>query len=66
MLLSQVSLDSRRAAKPTPRSSTRITRVPRWKRIRLIALFPNKGHFILPTMITKNDSLLPGGASQAC
>ena len=37
MLLSQISLDSRRAAKPTPRTRTRITRVPRWKRKRLMA-----------------------------
>lgn len=41
MLLSQVSLDSRTAAKPTPTSRMRITTVPRWKRKRLIVAFPD-------------------------
>ena len=57
---------SRWAANPIPTTRTISSRVPRWKRKRLMAWSPNKvADLILPIMFPKNDSLFLEGGSQA-
>jgi type IV secretory pathway VirB4 component len=64
-LLTQLSFGSRWAANPTPTTKTISSRVPRWKRKRLMSWSPNNlSDSILPIRFQKNDSLFLEGSSQ--
>jgi hypothetical protein len=65
-LLTQLSLGSRWAANPTATTRTISSRVPRWKRNRLMEWSPNNlSDSILPIRFQKIDSLFLEGSCQA-